>query len=128
LKKKQYISLLFLFAISLVLAHSIIPHHHYGESCVTNNCFNNQAIHGQSEKHSKGPWHCQAFNHVVLIEQQSPVKFRPFLSEQILPDGNQLMGAIVVLESETKYYTYFREPVTDPLVSLSPLRAPPALA
>jgi hypothetical protein len=70
LKKTLGISILFLFAIALVMAHSIIPHHHFDESCALSINGNCHAASCQASESTKVPWHCQAYNHVIFYDPQ----------------------------------------------------------
>jgi hypothetical protein len=76
LKNRQYISLLFLFAISIVLAHSIVPHYHHAEPYLLG-C---QPATDKQDNPGKAPWHCHALNHVVFIEFQLLNKYKPVRS------------------------------------------------
>jgi len=128
LKKNQYISLLFLTAISLVLAHGIVPHHHFDASCIVNHCDDYKVIPCQSPKPPNVPWHCQAYNNVLLIEQQLLIKFKTLVSEQYVLTADQIPDDLDFNESVTRYNAYYIEPITcHSFVSLSSLRAPPAL-
>jgi len=124
LKKKQYISLLFLFAISLVLAHSIIPHHHdepYLFSC--------HPVTDKQDNPEKTPWYCHALSQVVFIEYQLLNKYKIVKPFQFNFIQVQVQQQLPTPETEQDKVLYTDVPLLQfSLISPSHLRAPPIFA
>jgi hypothetical protein len=129
LKNKTFISLFFLFAITLVLAHGIIPHHHFDEECVTKGSYH-PAYPVHPDNPVKFPWHCQAYNHVVYTEQQLLNKFKTCTSViQLDPAFIDIWHTPISFEPGFEIHSLNDGPLTCiPIISLSLLRAPPVLA
>jgi hypothetical protein len=129
LKKKKYISLLFLFAISLMLAHGIVPHHHDDVSCLLNSCGNYNVSSGESREHSKAPWNCRAYSDVVFFERQLLGKSRTVVSNYLPFAFNQVTYTFMLPDPDSPCSVYNGEQVIyNPFIPSSPLRAPPTLA
>jgi hypothetical protein len=126
LQKQKYISHLFLFAFSIILAHSIIPHDHhtdlYGSTCSTK-CNTVPAKQGDSKRL---PWHCEAFNHVMLFEHNSLHKYNVTSLLQISFAEFHIGGMFCLPDFEPQESTQNSIPLShNPLISQISLRAPP---
>ena len=129
MKLRKIISLLFLFAFAVVLAHSIIPHQHDDELCLINNCGNQHSARNHHDTSGTFPWHCHALSHVVLFEQKMLNKIK--ILPPFLPD---------LLADQTRYTDIWFVPVTKDfgltgtpipsygILHLSKPRAPPSLS
>jgi len=121
--------LFFLFAIALVLAHGIIPHHHFDEECVTEGNFSH-AYPVHPDKPVQVPWHCEAYSHVVYTEQQLLNKFKTH--ESVIELDPVFIDACYAPVSPEPGFK--NRNLTDgalasvPIASPTFLRAPPVLA
>jgi hypothetical protein len=123
LKRNRCISLLFLAAIALLLAHGIIPHHYVDESCLV---YHSDEHQNPPDQPKNLPWHCQAYSLVVLYEQQLVVKYKTILSPQDYPVTDQFSFLLFFTESSGNAYPWAHEQITNnPFVFLPSLRAPP---
>jgi len=98
MKTRQYLSLFFLFAVLLIVAHSVIPHHHHADSFFTHfrdYCPASQTGHNIPPD---TPLHCHAFNDLNLFRETNAdisalIGFEP---QAILPDIIQQLYFICI--------------------------------
>lgn len=123
LENKPVITLLFLFSFGLLQAHAIIPHHHPGDTCLSEP----DAHHTTDPAGKSGPipWHCHPFNQVILIKQHFAWKINAvqhFQSFQAIVTfgGIRIMimptlltirpPCIAILQHSFRPYTSYRAP------------------
>jgi len=124
--RTKYIAFLFLSAIALVMSHGIIPHHHCDEPCQDTGYQHHPPEAGHSEKPGKSPWHCQPYNHIVLIEQQLANKFKSIMTLHYEYMGDLVQQIVTRLESGIRNYDLkVCLIIQKQLIFSSQLRAPP---
>jgi len=73
----KHISLFLLFGFSILLLHSLVPHHHHAEvlsGTVHKEC---PVEHNDHHDSDNQPWHCHAFNNVDLYNYSSTISQHP---------------------------------------------------
>jgi hypothetical protein len=125
LKKKQYISWLFLLSISILLAHGIVPHHHHPEPYLSD-C---QSESGNQDCPDQAPWRCHVINQLLFVDYHVFSKqhiLKLFRFDGLLESDRQKMAKP---ETDTERVItsccHFRQ---ISLILHSPLRAPPVSA
>jgi hypothetical protein len=110
------------------MAHSIIPHHHCDE--VTNNGTPCTRMPDEPSRHSgRLPWHCQAVNHLVLIEQQLAIKFKAFHLFHFDMLINRNINEITLTETVIIYYILPSSlSLNKPFLTHQVLRGPPSFS
>jgi len=114
---------LFLFAVAVIQAHSIIPHHHHAEP----NAYGcTQPAASNKDKPVEAPWHCQALNQIVFVDKQVLCKSKqvtPFPADP-LPSSCRSVIACPAAESYLPIYPLLPA-YHNPLMLPVPGRAPP---
>jgi hypothetical protein len=123
LKFRSCISLIFLFAVTVIQAHSIIPHHHHAEPYLYG-C--TQPVNDTKDKPAEAPWHCHAFNQVVYVERLLLIKSRPVSPFPV--DSLQSICQQAPEYSARKAYIFIHPIMPEhqnPMMLPAPGRAPP---
>jgi hypothetical protein len=127
--KRRDISILLLLSFSVMVGHSVIPHHHHSEivvKTVTDPC---PVDHEDHHNTDEGDGHCHAFNELLFNKTDL---------FDILKDSKRLsLHAAAISEItktcllDNKFYIYFPLKIPGPSVSCFgsvTLRGPPASA
>jgi hypothetical protein len=124
MKGKNYISVILLICFSVLIGHSIVPHHHHHASYSHHECpIDHQEDHS-NDKHSS---QCHAFNDLVLyksglVPELRVISFDCFASSA----QDALLPALQILD-DIPFPVKVYEPSVLPDASLS-RRGPPVLA
>jgi hypothetical protein len=110
------------------MAHSIIPHHHCDDmTAISTSC--SQWPDENSPHQGKIPWHCQAVNHLVLIEQQLSIKFKAFQLFHFDMVLTHDVYEITLAEQIILHYPLLCDhSFNKPFLSHQVLRGPPSIA
>ena len=124
LRGKHFFKYVFLMAGLVILAHAVIPHHHFNRDCLLSNHTNSGHLH---DHHHSDDFKCLITN--KLFVEKSPhfkIKKQQQVNLLLFAPENERQKTFIFSASEF-IHTDFRcsnSPVF--LLTESPLRAPPA--
>jgi hypothetical protein len=90
MKRKQSISKLLLLCFSVILGHSLIPHHHHSEILLAS--ADHPCPFGHDQQHEAGehPFHCHAFNELAFFKEDpsdSSIRIPLVIQPGLLPES-----------------------------------------
>ncbi len=123
------ISFFLLFLFSVLLGHSLVPHHHHTEivfGTIHKEC---PVEHNQHQDPERKPLHCHAFNNVDFFEERSITSNQQLKIVVTLVIPVTQLSFDIVLSDRTHLYAHLDLPVQpDRYSGAISLRAPPASA
>ena len=125
----KHISFFLLFLFSVLLGHSLVPHHHHTEivyGTIHKEC---PVEHNEHQDPERKPLHCHAFNNVDFFEERSITSDQQLKIVVTLVIPVTQLSFDIVLSDRTHLYAHLDLPVQPGRYSGAvSLRAPPASA